>query len=334
MQVPMQEKRYVRVASFNLLNFALPSTVFYGKQQYSPEEYAQKKAWITMQLTKLNADIIGFQELFDEQALREVIEEHPLYKGAIIVMGARKGGSPGVALVSRFPIQSTSIHTHFSEKLEVEGMIVPFESFSRPILRVRVELQKGLNVEVFVAHLKSKRPLIPEGVNRHAALEISKGKARSLLMRAAEANALRTILMDTLEHRDTPVMVLGDLNDTHTAVTTRIISGEAPPRYWPMEHKAKVWDTLLYHVKDIQARQSSQDVYYTHIHNGHYESLDHIMVSQELVRENPNRVGRVVYVEAFNDHIIDQTLAAGPINPCESDHAQVVATIELDSPKG
>lgn len=332
MEVPVQEKRYFRVASFNLLNFALPSTVFYGEQQYSEEEYAQKKAWISMQLTKLNADIIGFQELFDEQALREVVEEHPLYRGATVVVGERKGGSPGVALVSRFPVRAKSIYTHFVEKLEVEGMIVPFEQFSRPILKVRLELRKGVSVEVFVAHLKSKRPLIPDGVNRHDALEISKGKARSLLLRATEANALRTILMDTLEHRDTPVIVLGDLNDTHTAVTTRIISGEEPPRYWPKEHKALVWDTLLYHAKDIQARQSSQDVYYTHIHNGHYESLDHILVSQELVRENPKRVGRVVYVQAFNDHIIDQTLAADPINPCESDHAQVVATIELDMP--
>lgn len=332
METPLQEKSYFRVASFNLLNLALPSTVFYGDQQYSEEEYAQKKAWIAAQLTKLDADIIGFQELFDEEALREVIKEHPLYRGATVVVGKRRGGSPSVALVSRFPVKSQNTYTHFTERLEVEGLVVPFDEFARPVLKARVEVSKGLNLVVFVAHLKSKRPLIPDGVDRHDALEISKGKARSLLLRATEANALRTILMDTLEHRDTPVIVLGDLNDTHTAVTTRIISGEAPPRYWPKEHKAKVWDTLLYHAKDIQARQSSQDVYYTHIHNGHYESLDHILVSQELVRENPKRVGRVVYVQTFNDHIVDQTFAADPINLCESDHAQVVATIELDPP--
>ncbi|MGH1339326.1 MAG: endonuclease/exonuclease/phosphatase family protein [Aureispira sp.] len=332
MEASKREKTYFRVASFNLLNLALPSTVFYRDQQYSEAEYADKKAWIAAQLTKLDADIIGFQELFDEKALQEVVKDHPLYKGATVVMGARKGGSPAVALVSRFPVQASSNHTHFMERLDVEGLVIPFEEFSRPILKVRVELRKGLSVEVFVAHLKSKRPLIPDGVDRHDALEISKGKARSLLLRATEANALRTILMDTLEHRDTPVVVLGDLNDTHTAVTTRIISGEEPPRYWPKEHKAKVWDTLLYHAKDIQARQSSQDVYYTHIHNGHYESLDHILVSQELVRENPKRVGRVVYVQSFNDHIIDQTFASDRVNSCESDHAQVVATIELDPP--
>jgi predicted extracellular nuclease len=326
-----EEKRFLRVASFNLLNLALPTTVFYGDHQYTAEQYAQKKAWIAMQLTKLNADLIGFQELFDEAALREIVEAHPLYQGATLVVGQRKGGSPGVALLSRFPVQAQSHYTDFLEQLDIDGVVVPFEKFSRPLLKVRVKLQEGQSLEVFVAHLKSKRPLIPDGADRHDALEISKGKARALLLRASESNALRTILMDTLEHRDTAVVVLGDLNDTHTAVTTRIISGEQPPRYWPKEHKTKVWDTLLYHAKDIQARQSSQDVYYTHIYNGHYESLDHIMVSQELVRENPKRIGRVVYVQSFNDHVIDQNFVSGSPNPCESDHAQVVATIELET---
>ncbi|MFK7798064.1 MAG: endonuclease/exonuclease/phosphatase family protein [Aureispira sp.] len=330
MGAPEQEKKMIRVASFNLLNLALPTTVFYGDRQYSEEQYEQKKTWIKQQLTKIDADIIGFQELFDEQALQDAVDEHPLYEGATVIMGERKGGSPAVALVSRMPVKEHRVYTDFLELLEVEDLVIPFKKFSRPVLKVRIELRKGVHVEVFVAHLKSKRPLIPDGVDRHDALEISKGQARSLLLRAAEANALRTILMDSLEHRDTPVIVLGDLNDTHTSVTTRIISGDAPPSYWPMEHKMKVWDTLLYHAKDIQARQSSQDVYYTHIHNGHYESLDHILVSQELVRENPNRIGRVIYVKTYNDHIVDRTFVSNPVNPCESDHAQVVATIELD----
>lgn len=324
-------KNVLKVASFNLLNLIQPETKFYGKRSYTKEEYKQKKEWISLQLTKMNADIVGFQELFDEQSLREIIEEHPLYQGAEVVMGARKGGSPAVAIVSRFPIKSYTVYSDFPEQLEVDGLVVPFTEFSRPILHAEIELTSNLDVTVFVAHLKSKRPLIPDDVkDRHDPLEISKGSARSLLLRASEANALRTILMNSLKDRDHPVITLGDLNDTHTSVTTQIISGQAPPRYWPMEQKKKLWDILLYHVKDIQARQSSKDVYYTHIHNGHYESLDHIMVSQELVKENPNRVGRVVYVRTFNDHIIDQTFANKKINCWESDHAQVVATIELE----
>lgn len=327
------EKQTVKVATFNLYNLTLPEKTFYGKRKYTQEEFDKKKAWISRQLSSMDADIIGFQELFEEDALKEIIEEHPEYKHAEMAMGARKGGSPAVAIVSKYPIKSYTVFTEFPERLEVEGMEVPFHEFSRPILKAEIELRRDLVVTVFVAHLKSKRPLIPDNVDRHDPLEISKGQARSLLLRASEANALRTILMDTLEYRTTPVITLGDLNDTHTSVTNQIISGQAPPRYWALDLKKKLWDILLYNVKDIQARQSSKDVYYTHIHNGHYESLDHIMVSQELVKENKNRVGRVVYVRVFNDHIVDQTFSNRKTNSWESDHAQVVATIELDNPK-
>lgn len=322
-----------RVASFNLLNLALPTTVFYNRHQYSEKDYDLKKRWISDQLTKLDADVVGFQEVFDEAALREIVEAHPLYQGAHIVMGERKGGAPAVALLSRYPILEQQSYRKFPEQLSVDDMVIPFQEFSRPLLQVKIEVRPDLALNIYVAHLKSKRPLMPDGVDRRDPRELAKGEARSLLLRAAEANAFRSILLDTLENRDDPVVTLGDLNDTHTSVTTRIISGQSPPRYWDRARKKKVWDTLLYHVKDIQARQSKRDVYYTHIHNGHYESLDHIMVSQELVRENPNRLGRVVYVRAFNDHIVDDTLAADGVKLWESDHAQVVATIEWDDPK-
>ncbi len=322
----------LKIATFNVFNLALPNKKYYGKNAYSVESFEKKKAWILKQFDKLDADVIGFQEVFHEEALRQIMLAHPKYKNAQLIMGERKGGSPAVAIISRFPIVSHESYTHFPEQLSVEGLVVPFKTFSRPILRAKIAVKKGLEIEFFVGHLKSKRPLIPHEVkDRHAPLEISKGQARSLLLRAVEANALRTILLEVLQNRTTPVVVLGDLNDTHTAVTTQIISGQAPPRHWGLKYKQNLWDILLYHAKDIQARQSSSDVYYTHIHNGHYESLDHIMVSQELVKENPLRIGRVIFVRTFNDHIVDETLSEDDINCWESDHAQVVVTIELEN---
>jgi hypothetical protein len=70
----------------------------------------------------------------------------------------------------------------------------------------------------------------------------------------------------------------------------------------------------------------------THIHNGHYDSLDHIMVSEEFSAQNRDRIGQVTYVSVFNDHIFDQTLLEDNIEPWQSDHGQVVATIELTPP--
>jgi endonuclease/exonuclease/phosphatase family metal-dependent hydrolase len=328
------QENLLKIATFNLFNLVNPNERYYGKRVYTEEQFNKKKDWIVEQFDKLDADVIGFQEVFHEEALRAVMLAHPKYKNAHLVMGERKGGSPAVALISKHPIVSHESFTDFPEQLVVEGAVVPFKEFSRPILKAAVEVRPGTTIEFFVGHLKSKRPLIPHDVkDRYDPLEISKGQARSLLLRAAEANALRTILLKSLRNRKTPVIVLGDLNDTHTSVTTQIISGQTPPRHWPVEHKKKLWDIVLYHSKDIQARQSSTDVYYTHIHNGHYESLDHIMVSEELVKENPNRIGRVIFVRTFNDHIVDETLSEDEINYWQSDHAQVVATIELENPR-
>jgi hypothetical protein len=56
------------------------------------------------------------------------------------------------------------------------------------------------------------------------------------------------------------------------------------------------------------------------------------MVSEEFVAQNLHRLGRVTYVSVYNDHLVDQTLENQTIEPWQSDHGQVVATIELRSP--
>jgi predicted extracellular nuclease len=325
----MREKNILRVGTFNLLNLTVPEYVYYNKQKISAEDFSKKKAWINGQLNIMDADIVGFQELFQEEALRNILNDNPNYQNAKMVVGHNKEGLPSVGLFSRYPIVDYQVINNFPEQLDIDGLKVPFTEFSRPVIVCTVKVRKDLHITVVVAHLKSKRPKIAEGADPNDPVEIAKGQCRSLLLRAAEANALRHVLMDVLEYRKQPVIVMGDLNDNDRSVTTRIISGQAPNRHMPMDRKIHIWDTLLYHVKDIQSRVSYSDVYYTHIHNGHHEALDHIMVSQELVRENPNHVGRVGYVRVLNDHLIDQTLSEERIPNWQSDHAQVVVTIEL-----
>ena len=87
---------------------------------------------------------------------------------------------------------------------------------------------------------------------------------------------------------------------------------------------------LLYNVKDIQALQSYRDVYYTHIYNGHYGSLDHILVSEEFVRPNPQHIAWVENVQVLNDHLVDETLSSEEVPNWQSDHAQVVAILRPD----
>lgn len=63
------------IASFNVKNLIGPDKEYYEFQKYTPEEYAWKQDWMANQLLTMNADIIGFQEIFEEEALRSVIDE-------------------------------------------------------------------------------------------------------------------------------------------------------------------------------------------------------------------------------------------------------------------
>jgi predicted extracellular nuclease len=318
-----------KIGSFNLYNLVLPEKKYYGRRSYSRKDYNKKTSWIAQQLDRMEADIVGFQEIFHEEALKDAVAKNNRYREATVLTSHAQGDRPVVGLISNFPVISHEVVKEFKEPLDMDGVKVPVDSFSRPILRALIQIPGSVQVSVYVAHLKSKRPSIPEGVDPHHPLEKAKGQARSLIRRAAEATALRDLLLEELKDRDHPVILLGDVNDNGLAVTTRIVSGDPPFRNMPHHVKKEIWDVLLYHVKDIQARQSYQDYYYSHIHNGHYEALDHIMVSQELVAHNPNHLGRVGFVSVLNDHLIDETLSDDRVELWQSDHAQVVASIEM-----
>ncbi|SFL40665.1 endonuclease/exonuclease/phosphatase family protein [Shimia aestuarii] len=63
------------IASFNVKNLIGPDREYYEFQTYTPEEYAWKEDWTANQIFSMNADIIGFQEIFEEESLRDVIAE-------------------------------------------------------------------------------------------------------------------------------------------------------------------------------------------------------------------------------------------------------------------
>ena len=63
------------IASFNVKNLIGAEKEYYKFQTYTPEEFAWKLDWMADQLLTMNADIVGFQEIFEEDAMRAVIDE-------------------------------------------------------------------------------------------------------------------------------------------------------------------------------------------------------------------------------------------------------------------
>lgn len=64
-----------KIASFNVKNLIGADQEYYRFESYTPEEYAWKEDWLADQLVTLNADIVCFQEIFDETSLMDVVNE-------------------------------------------------------------------------------------------------------------------------------------------------------------------------------------------------------------------------------------------------------------------
>ena len=63
------------IASFNVKNLIGPEQEYYRFEKYTTEEHAWKEDWLSDQVFTLNADIVGFQEIFDKEPLQQVIAE-------------------------------------------------------------------------------------------------------------------------------------------------------------------------------------------------------------------------------------------------------------------
>lgn len=321
----------LRIGTFNTLNLALADKQTYPGESLSKAEYEKKADWTADLLGEMDADFVGFQEIFHREALTDVVARSGRYKQAVVDVAEGSEPGPCVGFVSRLPVKRVEVVHDFplESRLDVGGQPLPFTKFHRPLFKVTVELPGGKEALILVVHLKSKRPMIDEGRPRHDPWEEARGQARSLILRACEAAALRWMVLHEIRNTETPLILLGDLNDSTHAVTSDILQGGHPQRYFPPDVKKRMWDILLYSCGDLQVRKSYKDVYYTHLHDSHYESLDHIFVSQEFVNENPRHLANVEYLRIYNDHLLDPSLTDEKPRPWVSDHGAVVVGLKM-----
>lgn len=355
-------RRHYKLGTFNVKNLASPGFVFYDKF-YTPRQYEKKVEWTGDIIRLMNADLIGFQEVWSDQALHEAIDEAKLSaKKAYtsVAFGGENEEGPRVAVATNLPVlEEAKTIKDFPRPVafQEDDLMLSMDRFRRPVLRIVVELHKR-PVTVFVVHLKSKRPnfSIPDGATfapeedlRTADLFLrTVGSLRSLVTRAAEATALRALLIEETQDKHQPTVLLGDLNDGLHSVTTDMVTGEVPfknyawltkpgtdERYSAEENwaiKRRLWDVLLYNTEQLQSRRSLHSPVYTHIYGGRYESLDHILISEEFYDQNPDRIGEVEYLHCFNDHLVDESIGGDRIIEQASDHAPLVVSIAVESP--
>jgi len=389
------------VASFNVKNLIGPDKEYYRFQSYTPEEYAWKVDWLADQVLTLNADIIGFQEIFEEAALQDVIAEadargraandaalpdrskryhrkaifkklayDPYGTGGLAMApnmfdGPAGQRRPGVAILSRRGFAEeprviqkldTPVRIPLRELTGDDAGSYTVSALSRPILMARVPVGDQI-VTVFNCHLKSKlgeyvRPagtaIAPEAdLTQYDPAGRALGSLRSALRRMAEAWVMRSAILDELAAGH-PVLAMGDFNDAENAVSTEIITGEAPFKNyaWMLRHDAKtssdrysdaesaqiteaIESTRLHSAEKLFVRKSMRDMVYTASFGGVYESLDHIMMSRHFLPDWDGAIAEMAYFSVFNDHLTDGSHPEAPYNKLASDHGQIMAHFRL-----
>ncbi|MDP9107905.1 MAG: endonuclease/exonuclease/phosphatase family protein [Pseudomonadota bacterium] len=314
----------IRFASFNVLNLALPHSRFYENQPpYSIAQYDAKISWLAAQLDRLDADVIGLQEIFSQAALTDVLARTRNYRDAHQIGFDPRDDvfplTPSVALISRLPLAGApQSHARLPRGLSVvlPGMTEPMTHFTRPILQADLCLPRRGRLSVFVAHLKSKRPdWLSERSFEGDPAELAEANLRSLIRRGTEALGLRYLVTDQRLAGSQPIAVLADFNDIATAVTTQLITGGT----W---RDGIGSDQRLFDSVQIQTQPEHGAQAYTHQHDGMSETIDHIFLSEEFNAASPRAIGEVLQVRYLNEHLALRPEAA-------SDHGQVLVRVAL-----
>jgi predicted extracellular nuclease len=351
----MKEKRQMstklRVMFLNAENLFSPGNQFYGSE-YTPAEYQAKVDWIGSMIARAQVHVVGLAEVGEDPQVcmanlttaannQDTTGWQPF---AHSFLAQPSGGSTRIrtAVLSRFPLSNTEslsqypagfrvdLHTPGTSYDDVQNWIaVPSTAFRRPVARVRVQPPPGgTPFNLFVVHLKSKRPSKAAHDNYNEAV----GIARSAIQRNVEAAALRYYLDTFLpqqyaDDRRVATIFLGDFNDTPSSVPLENIRGPfdkvpGPSSPWSGPDKRRLLNCARLHLKMV----AYEDRLFSYVHNESFSLLDMAFVTEHLA-------GRFDHVEIMNDHVFrhhemsDDTDEQQQWKSRVSDHGAVVVEL-------
>jgi endonuclease/exonuclease/phosphatase family metal-dependent hydrolase len=331
----------IRIGTFNLFQFVEPPFSWYTKKEkFTDKEWEEKTAWIKKQIQVMNCDIIGFQEVFSKNALKELLLElgfkyfKTIDKAKIDKKNDLIYISTTVALASKFPIKNLKkVETDFStlKKHNIEG----FFKFAREPIKATIILPNQKEINFYVCHLKSNRENEFEYIFtktdkledklKKVEVALKNNYSLSLKQRLCEASSLYS---DIKTNRNPSILVC-DLNDKEFSLTIDALTNK---KYH--EENLKKDDFLLldaYHlhkIKVINPHPEFKGVKRTptSYFAGKGNVLDYVFVSKHFDKNNKFHIGKITSYEIFDEHL--QKNQNGSL--LKSDHAQIVCEIEIN----
>ena len=292
MAQPVAEPRTkLTVATYNIENlfdvFDDPYTADEGTK-VKPREQLEK---VAAMIRKLDADVIAFQEIENENVLKAFITEMLGDMNYKYVAAATTNDGRGIrtAIASRLPIQSIVSYRFLDLTLEGDERIW---RFSRDLMHVKLEVSKSRVLHTFIVHLKSKRD----------APDDKQGAS----WRLAEATMSRKIIDSILAKDPTAwVIMTGDLNDIPDSPPIKQFTSDLPAAATRPASKG---------LTDLHEHLTGEDAI-SYLKKPYRSRIDYILASPELGKRVVKESAKVVNSE------IEMTTG--------SDHAPVIATFDV-----
>jgi endonuclease/exonuclease/phosphatase family metal-dependent hydrolase len=248
------------IATYNVENYLLTATQ--TRQPKPPESRAK----VVENILAMKPDVIAFEEMGATNAFFEL--KAALKKGGLDYPHWEhvRGWDTNihVAVLSRFPITARRPHTNGSYLLGGRRLHV-----SRGFAEVDIKVNDGYSFTLFVAHLKSRRP-VPEA---------DEGE-----MREQEATILREIIDARLKaNPNANLVVAGDLNDVKDSKSTRALIGRGKVALTDTRPAERNGDNL----PAERPTWDPRNVTWTHFYGKEdsYSRIDYILISQGMTKE-------------------------------------------------
>lgn len=337
----MIENSQLKVATFNLYNYLAPPDAFYDFQRiYSAEQWAKKQRWLADYLKNQQPDIIGFQEVFSINELKQQVNAEGYLYFAVVdeptVIDDFIYRDPVVAIASRYKIVDVSQVEAEQDDILAMGLSDNF-NFSRSIIRATLEVPHFGHVDCYVVHFKSKRSMLyhqddeSHSEQQNLVMQLKSqalGRWASSIQRGSEAALLLVEFIKRRAHSNNPVIVMGDFNnELHDGVLNHLIadhlrfSGHRKNSLSRSEFKLQdSWQLYQRHVVTENDREA------THYFGSSSSVFDYILLSREFDAGFQGSFFEVVDYHTYDQHLINPQFA---YDDQSTDHGVVMVTMKL-----
>lgn len=346
-----------------MFNYLEPPNAYYDFERiYSAEQWQKKQHWITGYLREYQPDIIGFQEVFSTESLKELVTAQGYDYFEVVdqpdIIDDFIYKKPVVAIASRYPIidvKAVKTNTELAQTLRLTDGF----SFSRKVLRATVEVPHIGNCDCYVVHFKSKRSMIeldesnktrsPEQIIIESFKAQIAGSWGSTIQRGSEATLLMIAMIERREATGNPMVLMGDFNNTladgilsHLLTNTlRFVSAIDRDAYLAKYCLNDTWDLFQMALSNELNEASETDEVNveisreiekartpTHYFGGSSSVLDYILLSCEFDASYHDSLYQVSKYETYDRHLINPIFERDGES---TDHGIVLVTLTLRS---